>query len=246
MTRFANRKSRIRAFQAAHPGMGYGVAARHVDTANTADLLANLRHTPMVALAAALNTAGELTFAAELARTIAAEQRPDPEAERLARAAGDAYDAMFNAPAGLSAAAHAALAQAYNDADNEQYYHSAADPYDGERAVVGAAFTALSVAATLADGAPVLARAAADVLATLAFEFTADAIRCGEKFGPVPRAADNPAARFARAAVEALAAASEVRFGGDEEWGKCMGLLNQALQLANDAAAVDLSDASST
>ncbi|WP_410646517.1 hypothetical protein [Amycolatopsis sp. cmx-4-54] len=240
MTCFANRKNQIRALQAAHPGMAYGEAARQVDTTNnTADLLAGLRQTPMVALAAALNTAGEFDYAARLARSLAREQAPDPEAERLARATEDAYRAMIGAPAGLSAAGHEALNKAYNDADNAQYHHSPDDyPYEDEQAVVQAAFTALSLAADLTDGAPALARAAADVLATLRFDFTADAIRgYREDFGAVPVSADNPAARHARAAVEALADATEIQYGGDEEWQGCIDLLDQALRHATTAAA---------
>ena len=241
MTRYATRKSRIRAYQAANPGTSYSVAARRIDAANTANLLTGLRSTPMVALATALNAAGEATFAADLAHDIAAKQKPDPEAERLARAANDAYDAMVNAPNTLPAAARRHLAQAYDDADNARYYHSATDPYRSELAVVFAAFTALRCATTLVGDPTALARAAANVLATLRFDFTADAIRGHrEEFEPIPTATtDNPAARYAQAAAETIAAATAIEVHRDEEWQECIRLLEQALQLANAAADVD-------
>lgn len=97
--------------------------------------------------------------------------------------------------------------------------------------MVVAVFTALRAATTGAGSAPALARAAADVLATLQFDFTADAIR-GSELGAVPTAEDSPTARYARNSVAALTAATKIKVGGDEDWRDCIGLLDQALQFA--------------
>lgn len=82
-----------------------------------------------------------------------------------------------------------------------------------------------------------LLTAAANVMGRFDLGPTADVIRY-QRLGPVPEALETPLAQLACAAAHALVGASEVRFGGDEQWDTCMRLLEKARVLTLRAAAV--------
>lgn len=237
MTQHADRKARIRDFQATHPGLTFTAAARHVDAADIAARLAMLPPGPLHTLAGLLTTLIRSDETLQVADRLARHLTPDPEAARLATATAAAYAARMNPPADLPVRGHAALEQAFTAAqDVEGWYHRDADPCEDERFLLRAAATGLRAAAA-GEGAR-FAGAAADVLDTLVLDFTADAIRGGRDcLGAVPvTAAAGSAARTALAALAALAAAAGVPFRGDEEWTACIRLLEQARDLARTAS----------
>ncbi|MFI5591110.1 hypothetical protein ACIA5G_39085 [Amycolatopsis sp. NPDC051758] len=244
MTQHADRKARIRAYQAAHPDVPFTAAARHVDAADITARLAALPPGPQNALAALLATLPHNDEALTVAACLAARLTPDPEAERLARLTTAAEEARRNPPAGLSASRRRALEQAFRAAqDDEDWYLMGSDsdypdPYIPERRALHAVATALRCAVAVSDGGR-FAGAAADVLDSLMLDFTADALR-GRRYalGTIPAtAAAGPAARDAHAALHALAAAADIPWRGDEEWTACIQLLEQARDLVRAASA---------
>jgi len=236
MTRNSNRKTRVRAVMAAQPNLNFSEAARHVDFTATDEVLAALAPSPIVALAGALNSAGWHRDAARLAEHLAWQPEPDPEADRLRKAADVAAKAADTAPDRR----REALQQASNDAGNALSDHldRGGDPYDDEMLLVRAAVTGLRCAATLADGTAVAA-AVADLLDTLRLDFTADAIRYHADVGPIAAPARTESARRANAALHALATAAATPANRDQDWLECIAHLEEARKLARAAADVD-------
>lgn len=108
---------------------------------------------------------------------------------------------------------------------------------DREETLTRAVFVALATAATHPSATFLLAPTVG-ALDALDPAITADFIR-GQQLGPVPDPVETAgrAAQLARAAAQALVDATLVPFGGDEEWHDCITLIEQARELARQAAA---------
>jgi hypothetical protein len=242
MTQHADRKTRIRDYQAAHPGVTFTAAARRIEAADIAARLDALPTGPVNTLASLLAALVHNGEALAVAARLAACLTPDPEAERLARATEAAYQARMTPPAGLSVRRRRVLEQAFQTAqDDEDRYRmytdpDYTDPYSAEQRTLHAVATALRCAAASGDGR--FAGAAADVLDSLVLDFTADAIRgYRDRLGTIPAtAAEGPAARGAQAALRALAAAADISVNGDQEWTACIQLFEDARDLARAAS----------
>jgi hypothetical protein len=240
VTRYADRKAKIRAYMAAHPGMTYSqAAARHLGTGTQLALTLPPAEptSPVATLAATLVGLGQN----DLARTIcAARARWDEQAEEarpLAQATQDAYDAMINAPARLSRAKMHALRLAFGTAqDAEDYLRRGDDPYEEVDLFLSTAYVLLTRAASIAAGGPALAQVAADVLDGQPLDFAADAIRTMRFRPTVPSPVDTPSARHAHAAAETLIAATATPSHSDEEWTACMNLIKKSAELAHASA----------
>jgi hypothetical protein len=239
VTRYADRKAKIRAFQATHPGMTYSQAARQVDVGAqlALPLPAIEQPSPFDALAASLTGLGQNDLAKRITTAQARWHRQVHEERALAQATKDAHDALINAPAGLSRAERHALTVAYELAeDAEDRVGLGDDSYEEVDLFLSTAFELLIRAASLADGSQALAQVAAEILDEQSLEFAADAIRGMAFHHAIPDPAKTPAAQHAQAAAETLVAAAAVRFGGDKEWTACMNLIKKAGELARAAA----------
>ncbi|WNV82898.1 hypothetical protein [Umezawaea sp. Da 62-37] len=105
-----------------------------------------------------------------------------------------------------------------------------------EETVIECVFLALVTVATR-PGVRFLAAAAAEVLLDRSLGFTTDVVR-GMALEDVLDNRAAPAAWEARRALWALAAASRVPHGGDQQWHECMMLLDRALCQAGLASRV--------
>lgn len=245
MTRYATRKVKIRAYQAAHPGMTYTEATRQfdADTQPALPLLPPETPATLDALAAVLIGLGQRDLAEPITTALASWRKDAQRTRVLAQATEVAYNAMINAPAGLSHLHRRALKQAYENAQREDdYFDPHEDPYEEAQLVLNTAFMLLVRAAGAADDGEALAGLAAGILGRQSFEFAADAIRSmwlpdAWLPGAIPAPAANiPSARHAHAAAEALSAAAAIPFRGDEEWTDCQDLIKKAVDLAHAAA----------
>jgi hypothetical protein len=246
MTRYTDRKTRIRKLMAAQPGLTHAAAARQIDLAAVAEtdaVLATLPPSALAALAAALNTAEWTADAAFLAGHLAWKAAPDPEADRLRQAVADAATALANAPSTLSWRKRQALEDAVTNTSNWLDDHLCPrdqDPYAEEMVAVRAAAAGLRRVASSTDTAAgtAVAAAVADLLDTLFFDFTADAIRYsdGTEFRPIVEPAPTESARHAHLGLHELADAADTPSGSDQDWTACSDHLRKARDHARAAA----------
>lgn len=144
--------------------------------------------------------------------------------------------------AGITSPRYLALARAADEAGQALEACVGGDPYADDREVLHIAARALAHAGAVTDGR-LLAEATSRVLPapedTHQFLWLSDAIRHGGQLNLPPLdGPPTPRATAARQAAELIAAASRIRFCGDEEWTACAQLLEDAVVLTRSAAAM--------
>lgn len=239
MTRYADRKAKIRAYQAAHPGMTYSQAASQFDIGTQLALPLSPAEppSPFEALAATLVELGQNDLAKSITTALTRWNKQAQEARPLTQATQDAYEAMINAPAQLPRAERDKLTLAFETAqDAEDYLRLGDDPYEEMSLFLSTTFVLLTRAASLAGGGQALAQEAAGILDKQSLEFAADAIRSMRFHPEISALANTPSAQHAHAAAEALIAAAAIPFHRDQEWTACMDLIKKAAEFAHAAA----------